>query len=406
MKPLRFCHLTTFYPPYSFGGDAIFVQRLCHLLADRGHQVEVVHCRDSYETLKARGEGPDLGPHPGVKVHTLESGWGCLSPLLTHLSGRPWLKSERLKTILNQPFDVLHFHNISLLGGPALLNLGRGLKLYTSHEYWLHCPTHLLLKWGKENCQSKSCLACCLYQKRPPQLWRWGSLMEQGLSNVDLFLCPNSYAQQLHHQAGFPGRTEVLPNFVPDIEPRPARRQGFLFVGRLDPCKGIEELCSLFAALPQLQLTVVGDGPLAGKLAGFTRELPNVTLLGPQPPERLPQLYAETEALLIPSKAHELGPLVMMEAMACQTPLVVSPMGGMPDAVKRSGCGLIATSPEEWRDSVLWMSEHPEQAREMGQRGREHYLAHFTSQVHLERYLGLVGDVLSSESRNRQPLVR
>ncbi len=28
MKPLRFCHVTTFYPPYNFGGDGIGIQRL------------------------------------------------------------------------------------------------------------------------------------------------------------------------------------------------------------------------------------------------------------------------------------------------------------------------------------------------------------------------------------------
>jgi len=34
---MRFCMITTFYPPYHFGGDAIL-----------GHEVEVVHCEDSY----------------------------------------------------------------------------------------------------------------------------------------------------------------------------------------------------------------------------------------------------------------------------------------------------------------------------------------------------------------------
>ncbi|NJN37380.1 MAG: glycosyltransferase family 4 protein [Nitrospiraceae bacterium] len=36
--------VTTFYPPHHFGGDAVFVHRLSHALADRGHEVEV--CND------------------------------------------------------------------------------------------------------------------------------------------------------------------------------------------------------------------------------------------------------------------------------------------------------------------------------------------------------------------------
>ena len=40
--------ITTFYPPYNFGGDGVFVQRLSNELARRGHLVEVIHCTDAY----------------------------------------------------------------------------------------------------------------------------------------------------------------------------------------------------------------------------------------------------------------------------------------------------------------------------------------------------------------------
>src|SRR6202043_2357264 len=48
---LRFCMVTTFYPPYSFGGDAIFVEALSRGLAEQGHEVDVIHCLDSYRAL-------------------------------------------------------------------------------------------------------------------------------------------------------------------------------------------------------------------------------------------------------------------------------------------------------------------------------------------------------------------
>lgn len=40
MAPLRFCMITIFYPPYSFGGDGVFVHRLSKLLARHGHTDE------------------------------------------------------------------------------------------------------------------------------------------------------------------------------------------------------------------------------------------------------------------------------------------------------------------------------------------------------------------------------
>jgi hypothetical protein len=45
--------------------------------------------------------------------------------------------------ILETGFDVIHYHNISLVGGPTILAYGQGIKLYTMHEYWLVCPTHV-----------------------------------------------------------------------------------------------------------------------------------------------------------------------------------------------------------------------------------------------------------------------
>ena len=50
-RRLRFCLLTTFYPPYNFGGDGIFVQRLAGELVRRGHHVEVVHSVEAYLAL-------------------------------------------------------------------------------------------------------------------------------------------------------------------------------------------------------------------------------------------------------------------------------------------------------------------------------------------------------------------
>ena len=54
MRPLRFCSLTTFYPPYNFGGDGIDVQRTARALVDRGHEVTVVHDIDAYQWLAGR----------------------------------------------------------------------------------------------------------------------------------------------------------------------------------------------------------------------------------------------------------------------------------------------------------------------------------------------------------------
>ncbi len=89
MTALRFCMLTTFYPPYSFGGDAIGVQRLARGLVRAGHEVTVVHDVDAYHALHPGAPPNDGEGADGVEVIPLRSGLRTLSPLLTQQTGRP-----------------------------------------------------------------------------------------------------------------------------------------------------------------------------------------------------------------------------------------------------------------------------------------------------------------------------
>ena len=62
MRPLRFCMITTFYPPYAFGGDGLFVYRLANLLARRGHEVHVIaksRLAPTVHSRAVRGRGVD-----------------------------------------------------------------------------------------------------------------------------------------------------------------------------------------------------------------------------------------------------------------------------------------------------------------------------------------------------------
>src|SRR5215831_6636267 len=88
-RPLRFAMLTTFYPPYHFGGDAIAVQRLSRALVKRGHHVTVVHDVDAFASLYS-GPAPVTEEEPaGLEVARLKSKVGTLSPLLTQQLGTP-----------------------------------------------------------------------------------------------------------------------------------------------------------------------------------------------------------------------------------------------------------------------------------------------------------------------------
>ena len=164
MRSLRILMFTTFYPPYSFGGDAIGVQRMARALAARGHHVTVVHDEDSYLILGGKVQAE--GPTDGVQRIGLRAKSGFLSNLMTQQTGRPTVHAARIRQIIDtiSP-DILWYNNSSLVGGPGLLALGSGFKVYEAHEHWLVCPTHVLWRYGKELCDERHCLKCTLSYK-------------------------------------------------------------------------------------------------------------------------------------------------------------------------------------------------------------------------------------------------
>ena len=71
-------------------------------------------------------------------------------------TGRPWSLAKRLHAIFEPGrYDVIHFHNTSLLGGPELMKWAKhtdAVTLYTVHDHWLVCPTHALWRNQQEAC--------------------------------------------------------------------------------------------------------------------------------------------------------------------------------------------------------------------------------------------------------------
>ncbi|HEX7121860.1 MAG TPA: glycosyltransferase, partial [Gemmatimonadaceae bacterium] len=204
--------LTTFYPPYSFGGDAIGVQRLARALVRRGHHVTVVHDIDAFTTLN-RGPQPaaDRQTDDGVELVGLRTGLGPLSPLLTQQLGRPVLNRKRIRDVIaNGHFDVVNFHNVSLVGGPGLFRMaGDAVRMYMAHEHWLVCPMHVLWRYKRELCTERDCIRCAVAYRRPPQLWRYTGWLERELRHLDLIIAMSEFSREKHREFGFRREMEV-----------------------------------------------------------------------------------------------------------------------------------------------------------------------------------------------------
>jgi phosphatidylinositol alpha-mannosyltransferase len=154
-----------------------------------------------------------------------------------------------------------------------------------------------------------------------------------------------------------PGDYRIVPNgvdtdrFTAGSRPLPefsGPEPKILFLGRLDPRKGLEQLLRAFPlvrqAIPEVLLLVVGKGPEERRYrriafdGGFTSA---VRFLGFVPPERLPSCYASCDVYCSPALGGESFGIVLIEAMASGRPVVASDIPGYREVVKNGENGLL-----------------------------------------------------------------
>jgi glycosyltransferase involved in cell wall biosynthesis len=398
---LKFCLVTTFFGAHSFGGDAAYVDRLARALLRRGHEVHVFHCADAFNTVRGRHPLRPYVPPPGLHLHTLRSGVGILSPLASHQTGQPWFKAEALREELEAvDTDVVHFHNISLMGGPGILRMGRrAVRLMTAHEHWLICPMHLLWKFDREPCDKPKCLRCCLAGGRPPQLWRYTGALDRGLRELDALIFPSRHALDEHRKRGIGAPLVHLPYFLPDDwsggledeEPEPEPRPYLAAAGRLVKMKGFQRLIPIMKLLPEVDLRIAGTGPYEPKLRDLAKGLPNVRFEGLLGGQDLAKLFHGARAVVVPSLFFETFGYVVLEAFAVRTPVVVHQGGGaLQETGVASGGGLGYQTDAELLLALRRIIHDDDLRDELAHRGYAMRTSEWSEAAHLDRYFELI----------------
>ncbi len=393
MPSLKFAFFTTFYPPYHFGGDAIGVQRLTHALARRGHEVTVVHDIDAYRTLKGPQPSAPAPRVDNLRVIGLESRHSVAANLLTHQLGTPVVHGGEIDRLLAEhDFDVIWHNNVSLVGGPGLLKRGRGLKVYEAHEHWLVCPTHVLWRFQKERCDARRCVACSLSYRRPVQLWRYTGALERALDHIDLVIAKSEFSRDKHREFGFPRDMTVIPYFLPAAQSEesagapPQERPYFLFVGRLEKIKGLQDVIPVFDTFHDADLIVLGTGEYEGELKALAAGNPRVKFLGRKSPEALAQYYQHARALIVPSICYETFGIIIIESFRIGAPVLARRLGPFPEIVEKCGGGMLFESREELAAALRGMVAEPERRNALSSKARAGFVDHWSEDVVVSQY--------------------
>ena len=250
-----------------------------------------------------------------------------LAPLLLYTAARRAL-GRALRE--GHRFDLIDAHYFYPDGVAAVL-LGRAFGL----------PVTVTARGTDLNVIPEYCL---------PRTWiKWAAARADGLVTVSAGL-----AERLTVLGVPDAKVTVLRNGVdPDLfKPVPLRTGGddngtgsalAVSVGNLVPLKGHDLVISALPALPGLRLDIVGDGPERQKLEQLARNLgvaDRVRLIGRVAHERMPEVYSAADLLVLASE-REGWPNVLLEAMACGTPVVATRVSGASEIITKPAAGLL-----------------------------------------------------------------
>jgi len=174
-----------------------------------------------------------------------------------------------------------------------------------------------------------------------------------------------------------------------------------LAVGRLHEVKGQDVLIAamprILASVPKARLVLAGDGPNRQPLAEQVGALglgEAVAFIGEVDAAAVRAWFAAADVVVVPSRS-EGTPLALLEAMASETAVVASEVGGIPDVVGSDAAVLVEPeAPEALADAVIALLRDPARRRRLADRGRarvEHWCESTAHRRYAEVFRGLIG---------------
>ena len=399
---------------YRRGGAETYMLDLSHWLETQGHEVIPFAMKYS-ENLPTKYE-----KYFPEEIETQNPSIGMRG---LHTLGRMIYSMEARRKLATLIYDVkpdvCHIHNIYTQISPSILHTLRDQHVpvvMTVHDHHLLSPQYNI--WA-EGCGPdlrdvgivkgtfskfhKDSLAASFAQVVTYKFHRWQKMYDR---NVDLFLCPSHYMKQQMIRGGFPEKKlRVLPYGVDPklVEPKYDHKKYALFVGRLSEEKGIETIISLAKILPDITFKIVGRGPEMEKLHRAGDKCKNIEFVGFRMGEELRTLYEGATAVLIPSRVHEVFPLITLEAMSIGKPVIGSKVGGMPEIIEDGVNGFLV-SPLDlhgWTESLMRIFYDDDLQKQLSHGARETIEKRFSLDEHHRKLMSFYNEAMSMQPRHR-----
>jgi glycosyltransferase involved in cell wall biosynthesis len=384
-SPFRLAYLTGVYPLASH----TFIQREISALRALGSEIAITSIRqpDAVELI-----GPEEEAALAETFYVLAAAKNPLRLLLDHgrlffeSPGR-WMKALGLAFRTNRPGAkgflwqffyfleagvlarhltkqrISHLHNHFADSSASVAMLASSLA-DIPYSFTMHGPTEFFA----------------------PESWHLG----EKVARASLVVCISHFARSqmmlFSDPAHWPKLRIVHCGVIPEryaAEPAPdGEAMKLLFVGRLDPVKGLRVLLDAFEAArakaPGISLTVIGDGPDRPWVEENARRIGGIEVLGYRSQSEVAETLGRSDVLVLPSFAEGV-PVALMEAMAAGRAVIATRVGGVAELVGDGISGRLVApgNAAELAEVVVEMAASRETRLKMGAAGQAKVRAEF-----------------------------
>lgn len=406
---LRIICPTYWYPQHAADTQATYVHDINRHLVRRGHHVTVVTPGTPSLPLTDSFDGVDVVRFPMELPPDLtygrvaQSRVGLVAKFARLAVMAHYIEAQYRATVQaaqERSADVIHAH-WAIPTGPAAVHAARKLRL----------PSVITMHGGDVYVNPAQ-------GYNFPTRWYVRPVLRWTLRRAGALTAITEDCRQHALRAGAPaGAVSIVFNgtdlrrFSPaPAGERPDLRFGphMLFACRqLFPRKGIRFLIEAAAQLkprfPDLKVVVAGDGferPVLVALAESLGIGDDVTFLGWVPNSELPPYYRAAAVSVIPSLEEGFG-IPAAEAMGCETPVVASDAGGLPEVVEDGVTGFVVPRGDSQALAVAIgaLLADPERGKRMGRAGRERALRLFDWDRTAEQFENIYADVTARMRR-------
>jgi len=381
-----------------WGGEETVVNLEFQLLRKRGHEVEQFQISNA--ALK--------------KASTLRQMLAAPAMLWSHSSYRKL--HQRISQF--KP-DVVHVHNTFPLLSPSIFWAASSMGVpvvQTLHNFRNACVNTVLFREERpcEDCVGGNGWPGLKHKCYSNSFFRTAAVIAMNFlhrfigtyaNKVDAYVALNSFSQDVFVRSGLPSsKVIVKANFVPESTLRHSTRsRQIVFVGSMMRHKGIHVLLKAWRQVnvPEANLLLVGDGPERSELQEHFKDVPHVSWTGSLPHQEVLRKIRESRALVLPTLVYENCPMVLLEAFAEGTPVIVPDLPSMMTFVDHDQEGLLyrAGDISSLAEALTKALATPEDAWSMwSTKGRAAHARHYNELTNYQQLISIYNSVIKSRA--------